>query len=48
MPFAEIGIVAPDGTERPRGEAGEVAIRGLQTMRGYWNDPDATSRALRS
>ena len=47
MPFAEIRIVAPDGTERPRGEAGEVAIRGLQTMRGYWNDPDATSRALR-
>jgi acyl-CoA synthetase (AMP-forming)/AMP-acid ligase II len=48
MPFAEIRIVAPDGTERPRGEAGEVAIRGLQTMRGYWNDPDATSRALRN
>jgi long-chain acyl-CoA synthetase len=47
MPFAEIRIVAPDGTERPRGEAGEVVIRGLQTMRGYWNDPDATSRALR-
>jgi len=47
MPFAEISIVAPDGTERPRGEAGEVAIRGLQTMRGYWNDSDATSRALR-
>jgi long-chain acyl-CoA synthetase len=47
MPFAEIKIVAPEGTERPRGEAGEVAIRGLQTMRGYWNDPDATSRALR-
>jgi long-chain acyl-CoA synthetase len=48
MPFAEIKIVAPDGAERPRGEAGEVAIRGLQTMRGYWNDPDATSRALRN
>jgi acyl-CoA synthetase (AMP-forming)/AMP-acid ligase II len=48
MPFAEIRIVAPDGTERPRGEAGEVAIRGLQTMRGYWNDSDATSHALRA
>jgi long-chain acyl-CoA synthetase len=47
MPFAEIKIVAPDSTERPRGEAGEVAIRGPQTMRGYWNDPDATSHALR-
>jgi acyl-CoA synthetase (AMP-forming)/AMP-acid ligase II len=47
MPFAEIKIIAPDGGERPRGEAGEVAIRGPQTMRGYWNDPDATSHALR-
>jgi len=48
MPFAEIKIVAPGGAERPRGEAGEVAIRGPQTMRGYWNDPDTTSRTLRS
>jgi len=48
MPFAEIRIVAPGGAERPRGEAGEVAIRGPQTMRGYWNDPDATARTLRS
>jgi long-chain acyl-CoA synthetase len=48
MPFAEIKIIAPEGTERPRGEAGEVAIRGLQTMRSYWNDPDATARALRN
>jgi long-chain acyl-CoA synthetase len=46
MPFAEIRIVGPDGAERPRGEAGEVAIRGPQTMRGYWNDPESTSRAL--
>jgi long-chain acyl-CoA synthetase len=48
MQFAEIRIVTPDGAERPRGEAGEVAIRGPQTMRGYWNDPDATSHALRN
>jgi long-chain acyl-CoA synthetase len=48
MPSAEIKIVAPDGAERPRGGAGEVAIRGPQTMRGYWNDPDATSRTLRN
>jgi acyl-CoA synthetase (AMP-forming)/AMP-acid ligase II len=48
MPFAEIKIVAPGGAERPRGEPGEVAIRGLQTMHGYWNDSDATSRAVRA
>jgi long-chain acyl-CoA synthetase len=48
MPFAEIKIVGPDGAERPRGEAGEVVIHGPQTMRAYWNDLEATSRALRS
>jgi long-chain acyl-CoA synthetase len=48
MPFAEIRIVAPDGAERPRGEAGEVAVRGPQTMLGYWNDPESTARALRN
>jgi long-chain acyl-CoA synthetase len=47
MPVAKIRIVGPDGAERPRGEAGEIAIQGPQTMRGYWNDPDSTSRALR-
>ena len=48
MPFAEIMIAAPDGTECKRGPAGEVAIRGPQTTRGYWNDPESTSRALRN
>jgi long-chain acyl-CoA synthetase len=48
MPFAEIIIAAPDGGERSRGEAGEIAIRGPQTMCRYWNDPESTSRALRN
>jgi long-chain acyl-CoA synthetase len=47
MPFAELKIVAPDGSERLRGEAGEVAIRGPQVMLGYWQDPKSTSVAVR-
>jgi long-chain acyl-CoA synthetase len=47
MPLAELKIVAPDGSERLRGEAGEVAIRGPQIMLGYWQDPKSTSLAVR-
>jgi long-chain acyl-CoA synthetase len=33
--------------EVPLGEPGELCIRGPQVMRGYWNQPDETARALR-
>jgi long-chain acyl-CoA synthetase len=35
------------GTERPPGETGELAIKGPQVMRGYWNRPDETAAVLR-
>jgi long-chain acyl-CoA synthetase len=34
-------------TDVPRGEAGELLIRGPQVMSGYWNRPDETAEALR-
>jgi len=34
------------GAERPRGEIGEVCIKGGQLMREYWNKPEATAQAF--
>lgn len=33
--------------ELPQGEVGELAIRGPQVMKGYWNRPEETKMALR-
>jgi len=33
--------------ELPLGEAGELVVRGPQVMRGYWNKPAETEKALR-
>jgi long-chain acyl-CoA synthetase len=32
----------------PPGEVGEIVVRGPQVMKGYWNAPDETARALRN
>jgi acyl-CoA synthetase (AMP-forming)/AMP-acid ligase II len=49
MPFPgnEVRVVADDGRECPRGEAGEVCIRSAAMFRGYWNDSVATAEVLR-
>jgi acyl-CoA synthetase (AMP-forming)/AMP-acid ligase II len=46
IPDVDVRIVAPDGTEVPRGVAGEIVIRGYNVMRGYFNDAEATDEAI--
>ncbi len=47
LPGTELRIVDADDRELPAGTVGEIAARGPQLMRGYWNLPEATAEALR-
>ena len=49
LPFQETKIVDPaSGEIVPRGETGEICFRGYHVMKGYYGDPEATSRAIDS
>jgi len=43
---ADVVVMGPDGREVPRGEAGELWIRGPMVVPGYWNNPPATRDAF--
>ena len=45
-PLFDVQILAPDGEALPAGEVGEVCVRGVTLMQGYWREPEATARAL--
>jgi long-chain acyl-CoA synthetase len=47
MKGMEIKIMDDDGKILPRGEQGEIVIRGPQLMKGYWNKPEETAQAIR-
>jgi acyl-CoA synthetase (AMP-forming)/AMP-acid ligase II len=40
-------IVDGVGARLPTGQVGQLAVRGPQLMRGYWNLPEATSETIR-
>jgi HIP---CoA ligase len=46
MPGTEVRILGPDGSPRPCGESGEIAVRGYHVMLGYLDDPPATAAAI--
>jgi acyl-CoA synthetase (AMP-forming)/AMP-acid ligase II len=46
MPVFETRCIAPDGSEVPPGEVGELCVRGAQVIRGYLNQPEATAEAI--
>ncbi|MCC6366921.1 MAG: AMP-binding protein [Bryobacterales bacterium] len=48
-PFGvEVKVMRPDGETTDIGEAGEIAGRGANVMKGYWNQPEATAQAIRN
>jgi acyl-CoA synthetase (AMP-forming)/AMP-acid ligase II len=46
MPETEVMIVSPSGGRLPTGETGEILIRSIANMSGYWNRPETTRATL--
>jgi acyl-CoA synthetase (AMP-forming)/AMP-acid ligase II len=46
LPDVEVRCVDADGKPVPRGEPGEVVVRGYVVMKGYSDDPEETAKAI--
>jgi long-chain acyl-CoA synthetase len=48
LPGIEAKIVGPDGVPAAKGCVGELYVRGRNVMRGYYREPELTSKAIDS
>jgi acyl-CoA synthetase (AMP-forming)/AMP-acid ligase II len=46
MPGVELKVVDEEGRTLPPNTVGEVMVRGPMVMKGYWNRPEETARAI--
>lgn len=46
LPGVEVRLVGEDGTDALVGDPGEIWVRGPNVFAGYWNDEEASGRAL--
>jgi long-chain acyl-CoA synthetase len=44
---SRVRIVDENDNDLPPGQVGEIIIKGDQVMKGYWNNPERTAKALR-
>ncbi len=48
LQFIQVRIINEQGEDAPPNAPGEVLVKGETVMRGYYNDPAATAKALRN
>lgn len=46
MPLTQARVVAPDMTDVPIGDVGELVFRGEQVFTGYWGRPEETAESI--
>ncbi len=46
IPLIEAKVIDNFGKDLPHGEPGELVVRGCTTFKGYWNNPEATRKAI--